>query len=271
MDILTVAKAAILGILEGFTEFLPVSSTGHLLLAQHFLGLGFDDERFSKTFSVLIQFGSILALLLVYFRKLFGVALALPTEKQARIFVIGVLIAFLPAAAIGAVAHGFIKGVLFNPLVVCIALIVGGFVLLLVDDMPLKTRYTDATTYPLSMYLKIGLCQCLAMIPGVSRSGATIVGAMLLGADKRSAAEFSFFLAMPTMAGAFAYDLYKNYKILDTNDVIAVGVGFLAAFVSGLIVVRGLLQYVSRRGFGVFAWWRIVIGSAGLAGLWVMH
>ena len=196
MDILTVAKAAILGILEGFTEFLPVSSTGHLLLAQHFLGLGFDDERFSKTFSVLIQFGSILALLLVYFRKLFGVALALPTEKQARIFVIGVLIAFLPAAAIGAVAHGFIKGVLFNPLVVCIALIVGGFVLL-VDDMPLKTRYTDATTYPLSMYLKIGLCQCLAMIPGVSRSGATIVGAMLLGADKRSAAEFSFFLAIP--------------------------------------------------------------------------
>jgi undecaprenyl-diphosphatase len=121
------------------------------------------------------------------------------------------------------------------------------------------------------MYLKIGLCQCLAMIPGVSRSGATIVGAMLLGADKRSAAEFSFFLAMPTMAGAFAYDLYKNYKILDTNDVIAVGVGFLAAFVSGLIVVRGLLQYVSRRGFGVFAWWRIVIGSAGLAGLWVIH
>ena len=271
MDIVTVAKAAILGVLEGFTEFLPVSSTGHLLLAQHFLGLDFDNERFAKTFSVLIQFGSILALLLVYFRKLLSVALALPRDPQARIFVLGVLIAFLPAAAIGAVAHGFIKDVLFNPLIVCIALIVGGFVLLLVDDLPLKTRYTDATAYPLSMYLKIGLCQCLAMIPGVSRSGATIVGAMLLGADKRSAAEFSFFLAMPTMAGAFAYDLYKNYKVLDGNDAIAIAVGFAAAFVSGLIVVRGLLHYVSRHGFSVFAWWRIVIGSAGLAGLWVLH
>jgi len=271
MDIVTVAKAAILGVLEGFTEFLPVSSTGHLLLAQHFLGLDFADERFAKTFSVLIQFGSILALLLVYFRKLLAVALALPRERQARIFVAGVLVAFLPAAAIGVVAHGFIKDVLFNPLIVCIALIVGGFVLLLVDDLPLRTRYTDATAYPLSMYLKIGLCQCLAMIPGVSRSGATIVGAMLLGADKRSAAEFSFFLAMPTMAGAFAYDLYKNYKVLDGNDAIAIAVGFAAAFVSGLIVVRGLLHYVSRRGFSVFAWWRIVVGSAGLAGLWVLH
>ncbi len=270
MDILTMAKAAVLGVLEGFTEFLPVSSTGHLLLAQHFLGLGFDDERFSKTFSVLIQFGSILALLGVYFRKLLGVALALPTEKQARIFVLGVLVAFLPAAVIGALAHGFIKGVLFNPLVVCVALIVGGFVLLVVDELPLKPRHADATAWPLSMYLKVGLCQCLAMIPGVSRSGATIVGAMLLGADKRSAAEFSFFLAMPTMAGAFAYDLYKNYKILGADDVAAVAVGFIAAFISGLFVVKGLLSYVSRHGFAVFAWWRIVIGSAGLAGLWVL-
>ncbi len=141
---------------------------------------------------------------------------------------LGVLIAFLPAAAIGAVLHGFIKGVLFNPLIVCIALIVGGFVLLVVDEMRLETRYDDATAFPLSMYLKIGLFQCLAMIPGVSRSGATIVGAMLLGADKRAAAEFSFFLAMPTMAGAFAYDLFKNYKLLDPHDFAIIGVGFVS-------------------------------------------
>ncbi|MHB2166603.1 undecaprenyl-diphosphate phosphatase [Alsobacter sp. R-9] len=267
MDMIMVLKAAILGVLEGFTEYLPVSSTGHLLLAQHFLGFG--DDQFSKTFSVLIQFGSILALLLVYFRKLLGIALELPSNPQARIFVIGVLVAFLPAALIGVVLHGFIKDVLFNPLIVCIALIVGGFILMVVDDLPLKPRYDDATRFPLSMYLKIGVCQCLAMIPGVSRSGATIVGAMLMGADKRAAAEFSFFLAMPTMAGAFAYDLYKNYKVLDLNDAAAIVVGFIAAFVSGIFVVRWLLGYVSRHGFGLFAWWRIIVGSAGLAGLLV--
>jgi undecaprenyl-diphosphatase len=162
--------------------------------------------------------------------------------------------------------------VLFEtPVLIALMLILGGVVLLLVDRMAPAPSHDDAMRFPPLLGLKIGLFQCLAMIPGVSRSGATIVGALLMGADKRSAAEFSFFLAMPTMAGAFAYDLYKNYKILDTNDVIAISVGFVAAFVSGLIVVRGLLQYVSRHGFGVFAWWRIVIGSAGLAGLWVFH
>src|SRR6478672_4923495 len=204
MELAAALKALVLGVLEGFTEYLPVSSTGHLLLAEHFLGLNFADERFDKTFAVLIQLGSIMALLLVYFRRLLKIAIALPSSAQARNFVLGVLVAFLPAAVIGAVLHGFIKGVLFNPLIVCIALIVGGVILLVVDEMRLETRYDDATTFPLSMYLKIGLFQCLAMIPGVSRSGATIVGAMVLGADKRSAAEFSFFLAMPTMAGAFA-------------------------------------------------------------------
>jgi undecaprenyl-diphosphatase len=165
------------------------------------------------------------------------------------------------------VLHGFIKEVLFDPWIVCMTLIGGGLVLLMVDGLRLQSSYDDATRFPLLMYVKIGFIQCLAMVPGVSRSGATIVGAMLLGADKRAAAEFSFFLAMPTMAGAFTYDLLKNYKILSGGDVAGIVVGFLAAFVAALIVVRSLLAYVSRHGFRPFAWWRIVVGAAGLAGL----
>lgn len=258
-------EAIVLGIVEGLTEFLPVSSTGHLLLLGHFLGF----ESNGKTFEVLIQLGAILAILLVYFRRLLDIALRLRTDPAARRFVIGVLVAFLPAAVIGALLHGFIKGVLFNPFLVCCALIAGGLVLLVVDELELEVKHTDATTFPLPMYLKIGFIQCLAMIPGVSRSGSTIVGAMLLGASKRAAAEFSFFLAMPTMAGAFAYDLLKNYKTLTFDDMMLIVVGFVAAFFAALLVVKTFLDYVSRRGFALFAWWRIIVGAAGLAGLWV--
>jgi undecaprenyl-diphosphatase len=256
-------EALCLGLIEGLTEFLPVSSTGHLLLAGHFLGF----ESPGKTFEVLIQLGAILAILIVYFGRLWAIAKALPHDPDARRFVIGVLVAFLPAAVIGALLHGFIKDVLFDPWIVCMTLIAGGFVLLMVDSLQLETRYKDATRFPLPMYLKIGFIQCLAMVPGVSRSGATIVGAMLLGADKRSAAEFSFFLAMPTMAGAFAYDLLKNYKILSADDVSAIVVGFIAAFACALLVVRTLLDYVSRYGYAPFAYWRILVGASGLAGL----
>ncbi|MGO4706058.1 undecaprenyl-diphosphate phosphatase [Microvirga sp. 2MCAF38] len=256
-------EALFLGIIEGLTEFLPVSSTGHLLLVGHFLGF----ESTGKTFEVLIQLGAILAILLVYFQRLLAIAKAFPHDPEARRFVLGVFVAFLPAAVIGAALHSFIKDVLFNPWIVCLALIAGGFVLLIVDSLPLKPTQTDATRFPLPMYVKIGFMQCLAMIPGVSRSGATIVGAMLLGADKRSAAEFSFFLAMPTMAGAFAYDLLKNYKNLSTDDFGLIFVGFIAAFVSALLVVKTFLDYISRHGFAPFAWWRILVGSAGLAGL----
>ena len=259
-------NALVLGIVEGLTEFLPVSSTGHLLLLGHFLGF----ESKGKTFEVLIQLGAILAIVTVYFRRLLDIALRLPSDPAARRFVIGVLLAFLPAALIGAVLHGFIKEVLFNPFLVCTTLIAGGLVLLVVDELELEVKHEDATAFPLPMYLKIGFIQCLAMIPGVSRSGATIVGAMLLGANKRAAAEFSFFLAMPTMAGAFAYDLMKNYRILGSEDVALIGIGFVAAFVSGVFVVRSLLDYVSRKGFAVFGWWRIVVGAAGLAGLWAV-
>jgi undecaprenyl-diphosphatase len=258
-------EALVLGIVEGLTEFLPVSSTGHLLLLGHFLGF----ESNGKSFEVLVQLGAILAITLVYFRRLLDIALRLRTDPAARRFLIGVLVAFLPAALIGAVLHGFIKSVLFNPFLVCCALIAGGLVLLVVDELELEVKHNDATTFPLPMYLKIGLFQCLAMIPGVSRSGSTIVGAMLLGASKRAAAEFSFFLAMPTMAGAFAYDLLKNYKILTFDDGVLIVIGFVAAFCSALVVVRVFLDYVSKRGFSLFAWWRIVVGLVGLAGLWI--
>jgi undecaprenyl-diphosphatase len=259
-------QAGILGVLEGGTEFLPVSSTGHLLLLQHFFGL---ESEANKTFAILIQFGAILALLGVYFGRLWRIAVATPRDPDARRFVIGVLIAFLPAAVIGVLLRGFIKEVLFNPFLVCCMLIAGGLVLMVVDELDLDRKHDDATRFPLRMYLKIGLFQCLAMIPGVSRSGATIVGAMLMGADKRAAAEFSFFLAMPTMAGAFAYELFKSYKSLSFGDGAMIAVGFIAAFVSGLIVVKSLLDYVSRHGFALFAWWRITVGAAGLAGLFV--
>ena len=264
MEATQLFQAAVLGVLEGGTEFLPVSSTGHLLLLQHFFGL---EGEANKTFAILIQFGAILAILSVYFMRLWGIAAAAPRDPEARRFMVGVVVAFLPAAVIGVLLRDFIKGVLFNPVLVCCTLIAGGLVLMVLDDMRFERRHEDATRFPLPMYLKIGLFQCLAMVPGVSRSGATIVGAMLMGADKRAAAEFSFFLAIPTMAGAFTYELAKSYKTLSFNDGALIAVGFLAAFVSGLIVVRGLLGYVSRHGFNLFAWWRIIVGSAGLAGL----
>ena len=260
----TIVEALLLGFLEGLTEFIPVSSTGHILLAGHFLGF----KSTGKTFEVLIQLGAILAILSVYFGRLWKLLIDLPSDARTRRFVAGILIAFLPAAVIGAMAHDFIKTVLFEtPMLICVMLILGGFVLLWVDRMPLKAKYHDVMDYPLGLCLGIGLFQCLAMIPGTSRSGSTIVGALLLGADKRSAAEFSFFLAMPTMVGAFAYDLYKNRGILTMDDAVIIGVGFVMAFITAVFVVRRLLDFVSKRGYGLFAWWRLIVGTIGLIAL----
>jgi undecaprenyl-diphosphatase len=179
-----------------------------------------------------------------------------------------VLVAFLPAAFAGALLHGFIKTVLFEtPMLICVMLVVGGIILLLVDRMKQTPVHNDILDYPISLCFKIGLFQCLALIPGTSRSGATIAGALLLGTDKRSAAEFSFYLAMPTMAGAFAYDLFKNRDILSLDDFAIIAAGFAVAFVSAVFVVRYLLDYVSRHGFALFAWWRIAVGLCGIAGL----
>lgn len=258
-------QVIILGLIEGATEFIPVSSTGHILLAGHFLGF----RSPGKSFEVLIQLGAILAILSVYAWKLIRLVIDLPSDARTQRFVLGVLVAFLPAAVIGAIMHGAIKRLFEVPIVICIALIAGGVVLLWVDRIKLTPRYHDVMDYPLMTSFLIGVCQCAAMIPGVSRSGSTIVGAMLLGADKRSAAEFSFFLAMPTMAGAFAYDLYKNWTTLETNDVAMIALGFAVAFVAALIVVRFLLDYISRHGFALFGWWRIIVGGIGLGALLV--
>ncbi|MEP3439178.1 MAG: undecaprenyl-diphosphate phosphatase [Hoeflea sp.] len=255
---------ALLGLIEGLTEFVPVSSTAHLLLAGHFLGF----KSPGNSFEVLVQLGAILAILSVYFARLWKLLTDLPSSPQARRFVAGILLAFLPAAVIGALAHDFIKSVLFeSTAMICWVLIGGGIILLMIDRMTLTPKYTNVMDYPLPLAFKIGLFQCLAMIPGTSRSGATIVGALLMGADKRSAAEFSFFLAMPTMVGAFALDLYKNYDKLAYDDVVTIAVGFVMAFIAGVIVVRSLLDFVSRHGFALFAWWRIIVGVLGLVGL----
>lgn len=264
MDHQTIVEALLLGLLEGLTEFIPVSSTGHILLAGHFLGF----ESTGKTFEVLIQLGAILAILSVYFGRLWQMFLDLPRDRKTQHFIAGILVAFLPAAVIGALAHGFIKTVLFEtPMLICIMLILGGFVLLWVDSWANQPKYKDVTAFPMRVYFAIGLFQCLSMIPGTSRSGSTIVGALLLGADKRSAAEFSFFLAMPTMIGAFAYDLFKNHSILSASDLTLIVAGFISAFMMAVIVVRWLLEYVSRRGYRLFGWWRLVVGTVGLIAL----
>lgn len=261
----TTLTALFLGVLEGLTEFIPVSSTGHLLLASHFLGF----QSAGKTFEVVIQLGAVLALLVIYAGKIVRTLVDLPTDPQARRFAGSVLLAFLPAVVMGVLAHDLIKDVLFeSPRLIAVMLIIGGVVLLTLDRLPLRPRYHEADRLPLRVAFGIGIIQCLAMIPGVSRSGATIVGALALGADKRAAAEFSFFLSIPTMAGAFGYDLYKNRDVLDWTALGEIAIGLGAAFATALLVARWLLGYVSRRGYSVFGWWRIIVGTAALAALW---
>ncbi len=264
---MTTWQIILLGIIEGLAEFLPVSSTGHLLLAEHFLGI----KPSKRAFEILIQLGAILALLTLYAGRLWALLVELPNNAQVRRFTIAVLVAFLPAAVVGATLHKYIKEVLFEtPVLICSTLILGGIVLLIVDRLALRPSRQDVMDITPMLALKIGLWQCAALVPGVSRSGATIVGAMLLGVSKRAAAEFSFFLAMPTMTGAFAFDLYKNFGDLDAAAVQSIALGFLVAFLVGAVVVRYLLDFVSRHGFAPFAWWRILIGGAGLGALLVL-
>ena len=256
--------AGLLGLLEGLTEFIPVSSTGHILLAGHFLG--FDSP--GRAFEVLIQLGAIMAILGVYAGRLVQIFRAAPHDPVARRFILSVLLAFLPAVVVGVLAHDFIKTVLFEtPMLIAIMLIVGGVILLFVDRYAPPPTVTEVEDIPPRTAFTIGLVQCLAMIPGVSRSGSTIVGAMLMGVGKRAAAEFSFFLSMPTMAGAFAYDLMKNRDILDAQAMGNIVVGFVCAFIAALIVVKWLLNYVSKHGYALFAWWRIIVGTLALLAL----
>ncbi|TAG23912.1 MAG: undecaprenyl-diphosphate phosphatase [Rhodobacterales bacterium] len=256
--------AALLGLLEGLTEFLPVSSTGHLLLAGHFLG--FDSK--GRTFEVVIQLGAILALTSVYAAMVTQLLLRARHDDAARRAIVSILLAFLPAVVVGLLAHDFIKTVLFEtPMLIAIMLILGGFVLLVIDRIAPPPVHHDALGLPLGKSLAIGFCQCLAMVPGVSRSGATIVGALLMGVEKRAAAEFSFLLSLPTMGAAVAYDLYKSRDVLDFAAVWDIAVGFAVAFVTALLVVRWVLNYVSRHGYALFGWWRIIVGSAALLAL----
>jgi len=266
MDLGQVADALVLGVVEGVTEFIPVSSTAHLLLAARFLGF----ESPGNTFIVLIQLGAILAVISVYIQRLIGVLVALPSDPAARRFAIGLVLASVPAAVVGAAARDYITTVLYGSLVViAAALILGGLVLMWVDRLDLKPNYHDAMRLPIPIAVTMGVFQTLALIPGVSRSGATISAGLLIGCDKRTAAEYSFFMAMPVMVGAFALDLYKNWSMLEFDDLGLIAIGFVAAFISALIVVRTFLGFVSRHGFELFAWWRLVVGAAALAAAFV--
>jgi undecaprenyl-diphosphatase len=256
---------AILGIIEGLTEFIPVSSTAHILLAGHFLGFNSP----GRVFEVLIQFGAILAIAILYFGRIVGLLRdAIARKPGALRFILGVVLASFPAALAGVLLHDFIKTVIYEtPVVFCVSLILGGIVLLYVDQLKLTPKYTDITQFPPLLCLYIGLFQMLALIPGVSRSGATIVGSLLMGTDKRSAAEFTFWIAMPIMGGAFAYDLYKSRDYITSELGLAVIVGFAMAFVVAFFVVRYLLDYISKHGFAIFAYWRIFVGAIGLWGV----
>jgi undecaprenyl-diphosphatase len=261
----TTIAAALLGFLEGLTEFIPVSSTGHILLAGHFLGF----ESKGKTFEVVIQLGAILALTSVYATMVWRLFMRARHEDAARRAILSVFLAFLPAVFVGLLAHDFIKTVLFEtPVLIAVMLILGGFVLLVIDRIAPVPQHHTALDLPLRKALIIGCCQCVAMIPGVSRSGATIVGALMLGVEKRAAAEFSFLLSLPTMGAAVAYDLYKNRDALDFGAVWEIAVGFAVAFLTAVFVVKWVLNYVGRNGYAFFGWWRIIVGLAALAALW---
>lgn len=254
--------ALLLGLIEGMTEFLPVSSTGHLILFGDILGF---EGPPGKTFEISIQLGAILAICWLYRGKLAATASGLiRREAKDWRFAIGILLAFLPAMVLGALFHSFIKEKLFNPHSVSIALIIGGIIILLVERLRPTPRYHSIEEFSLPLCLKIGLCQCLALIPGTSRSGATIIGALLLGADRKAATEFSFFLAIPTMFAATAFDLFENRHLLSLDNIQLIAVGFIAAFISALIVVRWVVAYISKHGFTPFAIYRIILGSVML-------
>ncbi|WGF90658.1 undecaprenyl-diphosphate phosphatase [Marinivivus vitaminiproducens] len=254
----TLLQAGLLGLIEAATEFLPVSSTGHLILLVDLIGFQGPPGR---VFEVVIQLGAVLAICVLYMHKLWQVATGLPTDPGARRFVLAILLAFLPAAVVGVLIHDIIKTVLFDPLVVACALIVGGVAILLIERFRPEPRHAVIETFPLRTALGIGAVQCLAMVPGVSRSGATIMGALLMGVERKTAAEFSFFLAIPTMLGATVYDLFKNRDTLDFGGGLVIAVGFVTAFIGALVVVRWLLGFLSRHGFTPFAWYRIALGS----------
>jgi undecaprenyl-diphosphatase len=262
MDLTLIWKTVLIGLVEGLTEFLPVSSTGHIILAEEVLNF---QGPPGKVFEIVIQLGAILAVCFLYRIKLWTtVTGVLRREPLALRFAAAVVVAFLPAAVIGVVAHKYIKSVLFSPWVVAIALIVGGIAILVIERVAQRPRMKSLDEVDLKTALYVGLCQCLAMVPGVSRAGATIMGARVFRVDRATAAEFSFFLAIPTMIGASVYDLYKNWTTLDWHGSGVIALGFFVAFGAAALVVGPFVQFISRHGFGVFAWYRIALGIVAL-------
>ena len=266
MDLMLLAKAAVMGLVEGLTEFLPISSTGHLILAGALLG--FDDEK-AKVFDIAIQTGAIFAVILVYWEKIYATVKALPYQAEAQRFVLNVFIAFFPAVILGLLFGKFIKENLFNPWVVATTFIVGGFIILWAERRPPSTiRIRAVEDMRGRDALMVGLVQCLAMIPGTSRSGATIIGGMLLGLSRKAATDFSFFLAIPTLIGAGAYSLYKERALLSVEDVPMFATGLVVSFISAWICVRWLLKYIASHSFEIFAWYRIAFGLVVLFTAW---
>jgi len=269
VDIVVLIKAAIMGVVEGLTEFLPISSTGHLILAGALLG--FDDDK-AKVFDIAIQTGAIFAVILVYWQKIRSTVLALPTEQQARRFALNVLIAFVPAVVLGLLYGKAIKAHLFTPLVVASMFIIGGFIIIWAErrqaQNPAVTRIHEADDMTAIDALKVGLAQCTAMIPGMSRSGATIIGGMLFGLSRKAATDFSFYLAIPTLIGAGAYSLVKDRALLAVADAPVFGVGLVMSFLSAWLCIRWLLRFISTHSFIGFAYYRIVFGLVVLATAW---
>ena len=266
MDIVLLVKAAIMGVVEGLTEFLPISSTGHLILAGALLGL---DDAKGKVFDIAIQTGAILAVIIVYWQKIRDTLVALPTQKQAQRFALNVLIAFFPAVVLGLLFGKAIQANLFTAEVVATTFILGGFIILWAEkrtQVAVRIQEVDEMT-PMDA-MKVGLVQCLAMIPGTSRSGATIIGGMLLGLSRKAATDFSCFLAMPTLIGAGAYSLYKERALLSMADLPMFAVGLVFSFISAWLCVRWLLRYISTNSFVPFAWYRIAFGFVVLATAW---
>ena len=249
--------ALLLGLVEGLTEFVPVSSTGHLILLVELIGF---QGPPGAVFEVVIQLGAIFAVCFVYRQKLTRVALHLFDDPASFAFARNVLLAFLPAMVLGFLLHGFIKSVLFSPWVVSVALILGGIAILVIERNLRTPRVHEIEAIGPLLAIKIGLCQTLAMIPGVSRSGATIMGGLLLGLSRKAAAEFSFFLAIPTMLAATAYDVYRNRALLSLDDVAVFGVGFVCSFLAAMVAVKAFVRYVSHNSFAPFAWYRIAFG-----------
>jgi len=258
VDTLLLIKAAIMGVVEGLTEFLPISSTGHLILAGSLLG--FDDAK-AKVFDIAIQTGAIFAVILVYWQKIRSTVVALPSSRQAQRFALNVFIGFLPAVVLGLLFGKYIKAHLFTPVVVATTFILGGFVILWAEKRQsahVRVQTVDEMT-PLDA-LKVGLVQCLAMIPGTSRSGSTIIGGMLMGLSRQAATDFSFFLAIPTLIGAGVYSLYKERALLSMADIPMFATGLVFSFISAWLCVRWLLRYIASNSFVPFAWYRIVFG-----------